>query len=319
MATHEFAAGAATIVLPLAGGAAAVGAAVAILLWRRGLFGVLGLVLFIGVALAGGVLLALLAPMFTTGPQAAAPVPQPSPSVLAQRVDALIARAIAANSPLACVDAAAGNQVEEACEAAIFARPETIAAAVSFVTAKVVLLAQAQSERRGDGKSEDAMVALLRHDLSADRFGIVAHVLEATYGCSAERCDAFAAVKDATQIKANLRDSRFDRLVAKHAAAWPAAAQGAADSGDTATGASAAKPKMDFPSASDIPPVSIMVPEEPRHGSSRGSGRARPKPIANPRLPASRPAQVPAEAVPAAPAATAPSSGANSAGAARSQ
>jgi hypothetical protein len=320
MAAHELGAGLATVILSLVGGAAAVGVAVAIFLWRRGLIGIGGLVLSIGVALAGGAALALLASPFTVGPRAAEPVPEASPTVLAQRADALLARAMAPNSPLACADAVASSQIEEACEGVLFARPETIASAVTYVAAKVALLSEALSQKQADAKRDDPALARLRTSLAADRFGIVAHVLEAFHGCSAETCDAFALVPDPSQLKANLRDSRFDRLVAKHAGAWPAPGGGTSEAGDSPTGASATKPKIDFPSAADIPPVSIMVPEEPSRRSSGGGARRAPKPAAKPRLPARRPAPAAAvPATPAEPAAASPASRANSAGAGRSQ
>lgn len=305
MAAHEFGAGAA-ILISLTCVAAAVAVAFAVVVWRRGLIGGKEFAAVVGLTLVGAILLTLLlSTSKSEAPQAAAPA-LTSQAELVQRADALLARAIAPNSPLACIDAAAGDQVEEACEAVLFARPETIAAAVSYVTAKVVLLSQASSRGRAEGRADDPALALLQHNLAADRYGIVAHVLEATAGCSAERCDAFALVKDAARIKANLRDSRFDRLVAKHAADWPAPGEhppGVSDAGNPAAGRRSAQTpasKLDFPSASSIPPVSIMVPEEPRHGSSgENAGTAR-KPAAKARVPASRPAQAPAAAAPVA-------------------
>jgi len=299
MAAHEFGAGA-TIFVSLAGVATAVGVAAAVVVWRRGLIGIKELAAVVGLTLAGAILLILLLP--TSEPEPLPAAPPRSPAGLAQRADALLARAIAPNSPLACVDATAGNQVEEACEAVLFGRPETVAAAVSYVTAKVALLSQG----RANGSADDPALTLLRQNLAADRYGIVAHVLEATAGCSAERCDVFALVKDSSQIKANLKDSRFDRLVAKYSANWPTPGehpQGVSDAGDTAAGARRGKASAlhyDFPSAASIPPVSIMVPEEPRRESNGGNTRTAPKSVAKPRVPASRPARAPVSAAPVA-------------------
>lgn len=298
MATHEFGAGAA-IFVSLVGGAAAVGIAAAVVAWRRGMLGTKEFAAVAGVTLVGAILLVLLAPSPEQTPLPAVP----PPAALAQRADALLAQAIAANSPLACIDAAAGDQVETACEAVLFGRPETIAAAVSFVAAKVALLSQGPAA----GKSDDYALWLLRQNLAADRYGIVAHVLATTAACSAERCAAFALVTDPSRIKANLRDGTFDRLVAKHAAAWPAPGErspAAADAGDRLPAAAGARPgkpvssRYDFPSAASIPPVSIMVPEEPRGGAGEGGPATAPKPAPEPRPAAVRPPAAAAPTVP---------------------
>src|SRR5215475_3959481 len=51
------------------------------------------------------------------------------------RMSELAARALAPGSPLACLDAIAGDAVESACERVLFASPEMTAAAVSYVSA----------------------------------------------------------------------------------------------------------------------------------------------------------------------------------------
>ena len=56
------------------------------------------------------------------------------------RAAELAARAVTPGSPLACLDAVAGDAVETACEEAVFASPATVAAAVSYVTARLALL-----------------------------------------------------------------------------------------------------------------------------------------------------------------------------------
>src|SRR4051794_11883214 len=48
----------------------------------------------------------------------------------------LTAAAIAPGSPLACVDGVAKSAVEGSCEAAIFLKPETVAATTAYVEAK---------------------------------------------------------------------------------------------------------------------------------------------------------------------------------------
>lgn len=192
-----------------------------------------------------------------------------------ERSAALLARAVAPGSALSCLDEMAGEVVEAACEKTIFASPEAVAAAVSYVAAKLAVL----SERNERAQHADAAVAPeLAPTLTAleiDRFGIVAHVLARQHGCTAEKCDAAAWFGDPGRVLANLRDRAFDEQVAKFAAAWNGPPRAAADAAGAAepphpAAASVVAPHFDFPSTQTIPPVNIMAPEPPapRLGSS---------------------------------------------------
>src|SRR5215470_9961040 len=59
---------------------------------------------------------------------------------LDERSAALLARAVAPGSALSCLNELAGEAVEAACERAVFASPEAVSAAVSYVTAELTLL-----------------------------------------------------------------------------------------------------------------------------------------------------------------------------------
>src|SRR6185295_9932555 len=62
---------------------------------------------------------------------------------LDQRAADLTARAIVPGSSIACLEATSGDAVEGGCERAVFASPETLAAATSFMSARLALLADA--------------------------------------------------------------------------------------------------------------------------------------------------------------------------------
>jgi hypothetical protein len=183
---------------------------------------------------------------------------------LEARANELIARAIAPGSALACLDAAAGNAVEAACARAMFAAPEAVAAALAYVDARLSLLAAAAEYAVRDRDYEPA-VRRLRRGLEADRFGLVAQVLAAR-GCNAADCADLKLLRETGRVLANMRERTFDAHVGVHAAAWQAG-------GLTALSASPAPPvpaatmglaagrRYDFPSASSIPPVSIMDAE----------------------------------------------------------
>jgi hypothetical protein len=191
----------------------------------------------------------------------------------------LAAHALAPGSPLACLNGDAGEAVETACEKAIFARPETVAAAVTYVAARLSLLADAFA-LGSDDEEFKASLAGLRRALELDRYGIAAHVLAVRDGCNVEACRAFAWVEDPTALKANLKAQAFDGYVAHHSADWAKSVEPAKPSAQApqanvpqaeAPQANAAPPpivpfasRYDFPSAASIPPVSIMNKEPPR-------------------------------------------------------
>jgi uncharacterized membrane protein YciS (DUF1049 family) len=192
---------------------------------------------------------------------------------LDERSAALMARAIAPGSALSCLDELAGETVEAACEKAVFSSPEAIAAAVSYVTAKLSLLADGTEHAQHVDTDFAAELVPLRTALELDRFGIVAHVLRHE-GCTADRCDSLARLNDTSHVLVNLREQPFDEEVAKYAAAWNAPGRGSplddstvaaapppAPPANPTPGPASVAPRFDFPSSQSIPPVSIMAPE----------------------------------------------------------
>jgi len=177
----------------------------------------------------------------------------------------LTARVMAPGSALACLDAMAGDVVEDACEKALFASPEAAAAAVSYVAAQLSLLASADDHARRAGPGSGLMQ--LRHALEADAFGVVAQVLAARDGCTPAQCGAFALLQDTRRISTNLAERPFEARLKQHAAAWPAsggrpvASAPAAAPQPTAAAGPRVPNNLYFPSASSIPPVNIMTAE----------------------------------------------------------
>lgn len=201
-------------------------------------------------------------------------------------VSELAARAVAPRSPLACLDAIAGDAVETACEQALFASPEVVASALSYVSAKLSLLARGQEFANGSDLTTGSALLALRQSLESDRFGIVAQVLSLRDSCTPAQCDTFTLLHDTSRVRANLKDRTFDGYVTRYAASWsgrdgrapladatgstgytgtvntPASnGAGPAIAGAPLTRPTMAPSRIDFPSASSIPAVSIMTPE----------------------------------------------------------
>jgi hypothetical protein len=248
----------------VAAAALAIVLALALSAGRTALFRGAGLVRGIGLVLAGTTLFwalmqALTARDLSAGRQA-----------LEARAAELTARAIAPGSPLTCLDGVASPTVEAACEKALFASAESIAAALAYVDARLSLLA-AGLELAGRDRSYEMSLERSRRAIEADRFGIVAQVL-ATRGCTSTECPAFKLVRDTSRIVSNLKQRAFDANVVMHAGAWRGdgveVGAAAPEKGTAASAASAptgvpVASKYDFPSAASIPPVSIMNAEPP--------------------------------------------------------
>jgi hypothetical protein len=194
---------------------------------------------------------------------------------LAQRVVQLTGAAMAPGSTLACLDGAAGETVENACEQTVFAGPQSTAAAVAYMAARLTLLSDGLAFARHSDPDFAVSLAGLRRAIELDRFGIAAHVLAVRDGCTAERCDTFALLGDTNVIKSNLKAQVFDQYVSRYAAIWNknAATAPVADRLPGAMAPVAILPeapakapvpdKYDLPSSASIPPVSIMNPEPP--------------------------------------------------------
>lgn len=179
------------------------------------------------------------------------------------RAQELTAQALAPGSPLACLDAVAGESVEAACEKALFASPAGVAAASSYVAARLTLLASMVAYVKRGGADIDDVFLPLRRSLEADRFGFLAHVLAVRDGCTNQNCTALAVLRDASRVLTNLSAETLDRYLDRYQAAW-AATPDATPADSSAQAQPNAPRKMvniDFPSAASIPAVSIINPE----------------------------------------------------------
>jgi len=246
----------------------------------------------------------------------------PRRAVEARSLD-LTLRAIEPGSSLACLEAVANDTVEAACEKAVFASPQAVAAAVAYVDARLSLFSEAMEAAARD-RGVATSLERQRRAIETDRFGIVAHVL-ATRGCTPENCPTLKLLRDPRQVSANLRERVFDSHVILHAAGWdsPAGPPAAAAMPPVASVAPPAAPqlattgaapppagKYEFPSSASIPAISIMNAEpvtppgetaQPLATQSTGQGQS-PRPAARRAPPREPPAQpAPQAAQPPAP------------------
>jgi len=194
---------------------------------------------------------------------------------LLQRYTQLSSAAVMPGSPLACLDGSAGEQIESACERAIFADAQSAAGAVAYTGARLSLLSDAFAATKQGNPELEAAFAGIRRAIELDRFGIAAHVLSRRDGCTADHCRAFSMLQDVGTIKANLKVHAFETYVERYASEWgkttpaserqpqaaaPSTPMASANEVSVPTGRPV-DPRYDFPSAASIPRVSIMNAE----------------------------------------------------------
>src|SRR5580698_826215 len=211
---------------------------------------------------------------------------------LEMRAQELTARTLAPGSALACLDAVAGENVDAACEKALFASPATVAAATSYAAARLELLSDMAAYVKHGGRDIDGALLPLRHSLETDAYGFLAHALAVRDGCTSQNCKALDVLADAGRVRANLSGQTLDRYLDRYLTAWAQPPEGPAPVADAAPQSQptyqpgAPGPhkmvNIDFPTAASIPPVSIMNPEpgtKPAPASAAASA-ANPNPTA---------------------------------------
>src|SRR3954463_14680792 len=105
---------------------------------------------------------------------------------LEQRAADLIGRAITPGSAIACLEATNTETVEGSCERGVFANPETVAAATAYVSARLLLLADAHEYASRRDQAYESQIAGLRRTIAADRFGLASQVLSVRDGCTVD-------------------------------------------------------------------------------------------------------------------------------------
>lgn len=190
---------------------------------------------------------------------------------LEQRLLALDLPTFAPGSPLACLDAGSAEPMGPACERTLFQSPESVNAASVLTTHRVAALSEASAVAARQDATFDHALDDLRSRLEHDRYGLVAYVL-AGKGCTPERCEQFRLLRDPARVRSNMRERTFETILARHAPNWPDRSNVAATGSGNAAAAPAAAftpgmvatpvaPRYTLPSATSIPPVSIMANE----------------------------------------------------------
>jgi hypothetical protein len=139
---------------------------------------------------------------------------------LEDRASALFGQTIQPGSVLSCIDGSPAPAMFEACERALFAEPQRVAAAVAIVTQRISYLADALHFASARDAGYLNRIEPLRKAIEADPYGFVAYVLANEHNCTLEACERFKLLRDPARVKENLRVRRFEAFMVKHSAAW---------------------------------------------------------------------------------------------------
>ncbi len=211
------------------------------------------------------------------------------------RMTALTTQSLLPNSNLACLDAAVGDAVEEACEKALYSSPEQVSAALTYVGARLDVLRDIAALPERDQAAYERLRDPLVRSAQADRYGLVAQVLQGRDQCAPDKCYAFDFLKNHYLIVVNMTERSYETRVTRYASAWgekqssPAVAAAAPPS--LAPVKELSQLPVNFPSAASIPPVSIMANEPGMPGQNGMDAAPRSAP---PRRPAEKKAPPPA-------------------------
>src|SRR6516225_8729955 len=129
--------------------------------------------------------------------------------------------AAAALPSLSCLDDLAGDAVLGVCEKAVFASPQSTAAAVSYVAAQISRLTS-YGDAAVAARSMTPELQALRRSIEHDRYGIVAQVLQVRHHCTPTECSVFRALTDNHQIITNMDEHLYEGLVNRYATIWTA-------------------------------------------------------------------------------------------------
>ncbi|MCR6736301.1 MAG: hypothetical protein NVV83_20415 [Afipia sp.] len=193
-------------------------------------------------------------------------------------------QAAASLPALACLDGLAGESVETACEKALFASADSVAAGVSYTAAQITRLA-AFGNAAAANKVMTPELNALRRTIERDRYGLVAQVLTTREGCTlSSPCPFFQSLTNSAQISSNMSENLYDGFVGRYASSWNAppavASTGAAPPAPIAALGTVPPPGRpvsgDFPSSASIPPINIMTPETAPQGAQAGQRPAEP-------------------------------------------
>ena len=181
---------------------------------------------------------------------------------------------------LSCIDDMAGETVLTACEKVLFGSSESVAAAVSYMSARIGRLT-ALGDVASANRNITPELQALRRSIERDRYGLAAYVLLVRDHCTPSDCAAFRSLTDRNQIVANMDERIYDGLVTRYSPSWNAPAQTpmAAGIAGPLAGFPASMPtgrptNAEFPSAASTPPVSIMNPEPGQPAAARAPAAA---------------------------------------------
>jgi hypothetical protein len=176
--------------------------------------------------------------------------------LLTLQASQLSMQAMAPGSPLACLGTVPDASLQASCEKALFSSSEATTAALSYVAAQLSLLDTAKHLH-----ADTNVLADVRRSIEADLFGLAAHVLATSHGCTSQSCEQLGLLTDPRRVGANFGVGLFARQVRKHTAESPVPTAALQTPPSPVPAPKPPSSNIYIPSAASIPPVSIMAAE----------------------------------------------------------
>jgi hypothetical protein len=206
---------------------------------------------------------------------------------------------------VACADVGADKAIAPACERSLFAEPQRVAASLALARQRLAFVSDALDYAAREPAFAERIVAT-RRALETDPYGFVAFVLASDDKCTADACARFRLLRDTNRIKENLRERRFEALVAKYEEGWrepkpvvrveppvPAVPNTEPPYPPPAPVVTAPPPSPPAPSATAPAPAprAVQPKQKTKEGTSNVRPRVPPEPVAGlPRVVPRRPA-----------------------------
>lgn len=136
-------------------------------------------------------------------------------NAFAQRASALLAQT-SQSGVISCIDGSKNETLNEACEKLLFSEPPRTTAALALTRQRLGFIADVVAYSAVRELPLQDQIENLRAATEADPFGFVAQALAEKDNCTPESCARFGLLRDPSRVQENLKEKKFETLLAKH-------------------------------------------------------------------------------------------------------
>jgi len=135
----------------------------------------------------------------------------------ALRASALFAQT-SQNGIASCIDGSKNRSLHEACEKILFSEPQRTTAALALTRQRLGFISEIIAYPATRDLPMRDQIESLRTVVEEDPFGFVAQTMAENDGCIPEYCPPLNLLRDPSHVAENLKEKKFEVLLAKHLA-----------------------------------------------------------------------------------------------------